>query len=58
MTDKEQITTWIDRYVDLQRIKHAENMGKEVEYQIKVAKAMLETLGIPTEDLEMKDEQD
>ena len=31
-----------------------ENLEKEVDYQIKVTKAKLESFGIVTEDLEMK----
>lgn len=45
----------IDYYVNLMRIKKAENgCNEELDYQIKVAKAKLQSLGIPTEELEMK----
>jgi len=56
MTDKELITVMIDRYTDLQRIKKA-NAGHEngeLDYQLKVTKAKLESLGVVTEDLEIK----
>ena len=42
MTEKQQISILIDQYTDLQRIKAAENIEKEVEYQIKATKAKLE----------------
>ena len=44
----------IKEFVNLQRLKVAENKDKEIEYQEKVLKARLQALGIPTEDLEMK----
>ena len=51
MTDKELITTTIDRYTDLQQIKKA-NGGHEnemLEYLIKVTTAKLSSLGINVE---------
>lgn len=51
MTEKEQIAILIDQYTDLQSIKAAEDKEKEVAYQIRAAKAKLETMGIVTEDL-------
>lgn len=53
MTDKEQMTTLIDIYTDLQRIKSAPDRDKEIEYQIKATKAKLEAFGIVTEDLDI-----
>lgn len=44
----------IKEFVNLQRVKTAENKDKEIEYQEKVLKARLQALGIPTEDLELK----
>ena len=45
----------IDYYVNLMRIKKVQNgSNEELDYQIKVAKAKLQSLGIPTEELEMK----
>ncbi len=53
MTENEQIAILIDQYINLQRIKSAEDMAKEVEYQIKITKAKLDVMGIATEDLDM-----
>ena len=45
----------IDYYVNLMRIKKAQNgTNDELDYQIKVAKAKLQFLGIPTEEFELK----
>ena len=45
----------IDYYVNLMRIKKAQNgTNDELDYQIKVAKAKLQSLGIPTEEFELK----
>lgn len=52
-TEKEMINNLIDKYTDLQRIKRVENLEKEVDYQLKVTKAKLESFGIITSDLEM-----
>ena len=43
----------IKEFVNLQRLKAAENKDKEIEYQEKVLRARLQALGIPTEDLEL-----
>ena len=43
----------IKEFADLQRIKSAENKEKEIEYQEKILKAQLQSLGIPTGDLEL-----
>ena len=53
ITDRELITVTIDRYTDLQRIRKSDNPEKEVEYQLRVAKAKLESFGIITSDLEI-----
>ncbi|WP_286151723.1 hypothetical protein [Sporofaciens musculi] len=55
MTDKELITTMIDKYTDLQRIKKAngDHENSELDYQLKVIKNKLSALGIPTEEYEM-----
>lgn len=53
MSDKEQMTMLIDIYTDLQRIKSAEDRDKEIDYQIKAAKAKLEAFGIVTENLDI-----
>lgn len=53
MNEKEMIDKLIDKYTDLQRIKQSDNPEKEVDYQLRVAKAKLESFGIITSDLEM-----
>ena len=53
MTEKEQATTLIDKYIELQRIKTAEDREKEIDYQIRTTKAKLETLGVMTEALDI-----
>lgn len=53
MSDKEQMTMLIDIYTGLQRIKSAEDRDKEINYQIKAAKAKLEAFGIVTENLDI-----
>ena len=53
MTDKELITTTIDRFTDLQQIKKA-NGGHEnemLDYLIKVTTAKLSSLGVNVEDI-------
>ena len=55
MTEKEQATNLMDKFIDLQRIKTAENKDKEIDYQLKTTKAKLEALGIVTENLEIKE---
>lgn len=51
MTEKEQAAIMIDIYTDLQRIQKAEDKEKELNNQLRKAKAKLEALGIVTEDL-------
>lgn len=53
MNEKEMINVLIDNLTNLQRIKNASDPQKEVEYQLKVVKAKLESCGIVTTDLEM-----
>lgn len=53
VSDKEQLTMLIDIYTDLQRIKTAPDRDKEIEYQIRAAKAKLESFGIVTENLDL-----
>lgn len=53
-TEKEMINNLIDKYADLQRIKKSDDLEKELDYQIRVTKAKLESFGIITSDLEMK----
>ncbi|MGX8728711.1 MAG: hypothetical protein ACSW75_03980 [Lachnospiraceae bacterium] len=53
MTEKEQAAVLMDRYIELQRIKKAEDREKEIDYQIRTTKAKLETLGVVTETLDL-----
>ncbi len=52
-SEKEMINSLIDKYTDLQRIKKSDDLTKEVDYQIRITKAKLESFGIITENLEM-----
>lgn len=52
LDELKQIT--IDYYVNLQRIKKADTAGNpELEYQLRVVKNKLSSLGIPFEEYEM-----
>lgn len=51
MTEKEQAVLLIDTFVNLQRIKAADDRDSEIDYQLRATKAKLEALGIMTEDL-------
>lgn len=53
-TEKEMVNNLIDKYTDLQRIKNANDKEAELDYQIRISKAKLETFGIITENLEIK----
>ncbi len=53
MTEKEQATLLMDKFIDLQRVKAADDWAKEVDYQLKTTKAKLEALGVVTENLEI-----
>ena len=53
MNEKEMINNLIDNYTSLQRIKKAEHSEKEIDYQIRILKAKLESFGIITSELEM-----
>ena len=50
MNEKELKKIAIEKYINLQRIK--KHGQEEIEYQEKIAKAELQTLGISTEELE------
>lgn len=54
MTEKEQATILMDKFIDLQRIKTAQDREKEIEYQLKTTKAKLEALGVVTTELTME----
>lgn len=51
MTIEEQATGMIDRYLDLLRIKKAEDRDKEIDNQLRATKIKLETLGVVTDQL-------
>ncbi|MCI9456844.1 MAG: hypothetical protein HFE44_07695 [Oscillospiraceae bacterium] len=51
MTEKEQAAIMIDIYTDLQRIQKAEDRDKELNNQLRKAKAKLEALGVVAENL-------
>ena len=53
-SDKEMINNLIDIYSNLQRIKNADNSEKELEYQLTLVKAKLESFGIVTIELDIK----
>lgn len=53
LTEKEQAAIMIDIYTDLQRIQKAEDRDKELNNQLRKAKAKLEALGVVTENLIM-----
>lgn len=44
----------IKEFVDLQRIKAAQDKASEIAYQESVLKVRMQALGIPTDDLEIK----
>ena len=52
--DKEMTNYQIDVCSNLQRIKKAADAEKELEYQIALVRAKLESCGIVTENLDMK----
>lgn len=53
-SDKEMINNLIDTYSNLQRIKNADNIDKELDYQLTLVKAKLESFGIVTSELDIK----
>ena len=53
-SDKEMINNLIDTYSNLQRIKNAENVEKELNYQLTLVKVKLESFGIVTSELDIK----
>lgn len=52
MTEAEQKAALIEEYAKLQRIKAAPDRDEEINYQIKTAKAKLESMGVNVESLE------
>ena len=51
MTEKEMIAATISLYVNLQRIKVAPDRDKEIDLQLREARAKLETFGVNLENL-------
>ena len=54
MTDREQAINAISRYMDLLRIKAAQDKETEIDNQICEIKAQLEALGVVVENLVIK----
>ena len=52
-SDKEMLNYLIDSYTSLQRIKNSDDAEKEIDYQLKILKAKLESFGIVTTDLDL-----
>ena len=53
-SDKEMINNLIDTYANLQRIKKAEDIEKELDYQLTLVKAKFKLFGITTSELDLK----
>ncbi len=53
LTEKEMINNLVDSYTNLQRIKKANDTQKELDYQIRVLKAKLESFCIITSELDI-----
>ena len=51
MTVQEQAKEAIEKYMDLLRIQKAEDRDREIANQLRETKAVLEALGIVTENL-------
>lgn len=49
--DKEILNVLMDKYFDLQRILAADDREQEIEYQLKLVTAKLESMGVVTADL-------
>lgn len=53
-SDKEMLKNLIDTYSNLQRIKNADNVEKELDYQLTLVKAKWGSFGIVTSELDIK----
>ena len=51
MTREELVATEITRFIDLQRVKKAEDKERELDILIKESRAKLETFGVAVENL-------
>ena len=54
MNEKELKDQVIKEFVNLQRVKSAKDRDAEIAYQEKILRARMQSLGIPTDDLEIK----
>lgn len=54
MNEKELKDQVIKEFVNLQRVKSAKDRDQEIAYQERILKTRMQSLGIPTEDLEIK----
>lgn len=54
MNENELKDQVIREFVNLQRIKEAPDKEKEIKYQENILKVRMQSLGIPTDNLEMK----
>lgn len=54
MSEKELKDQVIKEFANLQRVKTAKDRDAEIAYQEKVLRARMQSLGIATEDLEIK----
>ena len=54
MNEKELKDQVIKEFVNLQRVKSAQDRDAEIAYQERVLKARMQSLGISTEELELK----
>ncbi len=54
MNEYEMKAQAIQEYINLQRIKAAQNRDAEIEYQENALKIRLQALGIPTDTLDLK----
>lgn len=54
MNEKDLKDQVIAEFVNLQRIKSAQDKDAEIAYQENVLKVRMQSLGIPTDDLEIK----
>ena len=51
MTDEELVAAEISRYMDLLRVKRAEDREKELENQLRESRAKMESFGVTVENL-------
>ena len=54
MTDKEQTSFLISKYMDALRVLQAEDKERELENQLCEMRAQLQTLGVEVEDLKIR----